>query len=76
MRKEEQKKRATQQKQQQEEARRQERERSVADDPEKAAQRQAIDPRRLENARRTEKGGQPPKTANDTVGRLYARVRT
>ncbi|KAH8689411.1 hypothetical protein BGW36DRAFT_308750 [Talaromyces proteolyticus] len=64
LRKEEQKKRTAQQKQQQEETRRQERERSVLEDPKKAAQRQAIEQRRLENSRMRQ-GSQPPKSAND-----------
>lgn len=66
LRKEEQKKRAAQQKQQQEEARRAERERSVVEEPKKAAQRQAIEQRRLENSR-LRQGSQPPKPANDLV---------
>lgn len=71
LRREEQKKRAAQQQRQQEEARRQERERSVPEDPKRAAQRQAIDQRRMENARRTERqGSQPPRTANETVSQI------
>ncbi|CRG90836.1 Serine/arginine repetitive matrix protein 2 [Talaromyces islandicus] len=70
LRKEEQKKRAAQQKQQQEEARRAERERSVAEDPKKAAQRQAIEQRRLENSR-LRHGSQPPKLANDMGSSLH-----
>lgn len=67
--------------QQQEEARRQEmrsraenerRERLAAEDPKKAAQMQAIEKRRLENARRLERqGSQQP---NDTVSYIYLTI--
>lgn len=71
LRREEQKKRVAQQQRQHEEARRQERERSVPEDPKRAAQRQAIDQRRMENARRMERqGSQPPRTATETVSQI------
>ncbi|KAL2009652.1 hypothetical protein VTN00DRAFT_5459 [Thermoascus crustaceus] len=76
-------KRAAQQQQQQEEARRQElrnraeaerrereRERLAMEEAKKAAQKQAIEKRRLENARRHERqGSQQPNSANDSQDR-------